>query len=328
MKHSTARIWDLNDPSAEPKLILTGAQMSVWSVKLLPGASASDPTNCQCLTGAADNIIRLYTGSKVTRTFKGHTQPVRGLCLLPERSAAGKSTFASAGNDGQIKIWSLIEGDLLYSVDGHDSFVYSLACGPDGTLFSSGEDRSVRVWHPSTRGLLQKITIPAISIWSVSILEGTDDIIVGSSDAQVRIFSRNPERQASSQELAEYDEAIASSAINANQVGDVKKSDLPDEQALIGRKGKKEGEVAMAKDPITGNVQAFQWSNAGQKWEKIGQVVDAVGSGRKQLYNGKEYDYVFDVDVAEGQPPLKLPYNVTRKCEGGSSPPMISAGEA
>jgi phospholipase A-2-activating protein len=45
-------------------------------------------------------------------------------------------------------------------------------------------------------------------------------------------------------------------------------------------------------------------------WQKIGEVVDAVGSGRKQLYNGQEYDYVFDVDVQEGAPPLKLPYNV------------------
>lgn len=44
-------------------------------------------------------------------------------------------------------------------------------------------------------------------------------------------------------------------------------------------------------------------------WQKIGEVVDAVGSGRKQLYQGKEYDYVFDVDVQDGVPPLKLPYN-------------------
>lgn len=44
---------------------------------------------------------------------------------------------------------------------------------------------------------------------------------------------------------------------------------------------------------------------------QIGEVVDAVGSGRKQLHEGKEYDYVFDVDVQEGVPPLKLPYNVS-----------------
>lgn len=39
--------------------------------------------------------------------------------------------------------------------------------------------------------------------------------------------------------------------------------------------------------------------------------MDAVGSNRKQVYEGKEYDYVFDVDVQEGSPPLKLPYNAS-----------------
>jgi phospholipase A-2-activating protein len=47
----------------------------------------------------------------------------------------------------------------------------------------------------------------------------------------------------------------------------------------------------------------------GSQWQKIGEVVDAVGSGRKQLHEGKEYDYVFDVDIQDGVPPLKLPYN-------------------
>jgi phospholipase A-2-activating protein len=40
--------------------------------------------------------------------------------------------------------------------------------------------------------------------------------------------------------------------------------------------------------------------------------VDSSGSsGRKVRYEGKEYDYVFDVDIEEGKPPLKLPYNLS-----------------
>jgi phospholipase A-2-activating protein len=54
-----------------------------------------------------------------------------------------------------------------------------------------------------------------------------------------------------------------------------------------------------------------KWSTSASTWQQIGQVVDAIGSGRKQLYEGKEYDYVFDVDVSEGMPPLKLPYNIS-----------------
>ena len=53
-----------------------------------------------------------------------------------------------------------------------------------------------------------------------------------------------------------------------------------------------------------------QWDSGSGTWQKVGEVVDAVGSSRKQLYQGREYDYVFDVDVQEGVPPLKLPYNV------------------
>jgi hypothetical protein len=52
-----------------------------------------------------------------------------------------------------------------------------------------------------------------------------------------------------------------------------------------------------------------QWDSTSNQWQKVGEVVDAVGSGRKQLHDGKEYDYVFDVDVQDGVPPLKLPYN-------------------
>lgn len=41
-------------------------------------------------------------------------------------------------------------------------------------------------------------------------------------------------------------------------------------------------------------------------------MVDAAGSsGKKVPYNGEEYDYVFDVDIEDGKPPLKLPYNLS-----------------
>ena len=49
------------------------------------------------------------------------------------------------------------------------------------------------------------------------------------------------------------------------------------------------------------------------EWEKIGTVVggpgeDTVAAGN-QFHEGKQYDFVFDVDVADGMPPLKLPVN-------------------
>lgn len=90
------------------------------------------------------------------------------------------------------------------------------------------------------------------------------------------------------------------------------KDKLPGPEALQ-TPGKKEGEVIMVNMGAT--VEAHQWSTQSQSWEKIGEVVGGTKSS-KQMYEGKEYDYVFDIDVGAGPGGnLKLPYNVTRKLE-------------
>ena len=58
------------------------------------------------------------------------------------------------------------------------------------------------------------------------------DIVTGASDGVVRIFSEAEERWASSEDLKAYDDLVASQALPAQQIGDVKKSDLPGPEAL------------------------------------------------------------------------------------------------
>lgn len=50
-------------------------------------------------------------------------------------------TYAS-----EIRIWTL-EGDSLFTLSGHTSFVYSVTLLPDGKIASGGEDRTVRIWR-------------------------------------------------------------------------------------------------------------------------------------------------------------------------------------
>ncbi len=58
------------------------------------------------------------------------------------------------------------------------------------------------------------------------------DIVTGASDGVVRIFSEAEERWASPEDLKAFDDLVASQALPAQQVGDVKKSDLPGPEAL------------------------------------------------------------------------------------------------
>lgn len=58
------------------------------------------------------------------------------------------------------------------------------------------------------------------------------DIVTGSSDGIVRVFSRSQERWASAEDLKTYDDQIASQALPSQLIGDVRKSDLPGPEAL------------------------------------------------------------------------------------------------
>ncbi|ETW86144.1 hypothetical protein HETIRDRAFT_471477 [Heterobasidion irregulare TC 32-1] len=280
----TAKVWK----SFQLAYDLSGHTQSVWAVLVVD--------DDQYLTGSADKTIKLWQQHKCLRTYHGHKDAVRSIALVTDIG------FASASNDSEICIWTL-EGDIVHSLSAHTSFVYSLAVLPSGDLVSGGEDRSVRVWRDGE--CAQTIVHPAISVWSVSAMPN-GDIVTGSSDGVVRIFSESKERWASTEDLKAFDDQVASQALPSQQVGDVKKSDLLGTEALS-EPGKKPGEVKMVRNGAI--VEAHQWDAASRNWQKIGEVVDAVGSGRKQLHEGKEYDYVFDVDIQDGVPPLKLPYN-------------------
>lgn len=278
----TARIWDTQD-IANAKLVLKGHTEAVWAVLCLEDGF---------LTGSADkSIIHWDKSGRQTRVFRGHTDAVRGLTLLDA------TTFASCSNDGTVKVWSL-DGTLLHTLQGHTSFVYSVSASPK-YLFSSGEDRTVRVWSRSSFEVVQVITFPCVSIWSVDAQE--DKFAVGSSDYCVRVFST---KDWSKEEQNKFLEAVANSAVGEDQVGKIDESQLADPKVL--EKPGKEGQVVMVKQ--RGAIIAYQFSN---EWLKVGEVVGKSSDGAKQQYNGKEYDYVFDVDIREGAPPLKLPFNNT-----------------
>ncbi|KAF9437262.1 hypothetical protein BGZ76_001427 [Entomortierella beljakovae] len=250
------------------------------------------------VTASADKTIGMWKNGKKIKTITGHEDCVRSLALLPGIG------FVSCGNDGAVIVWSN-NGDPIQALDGHTSFVYSLATLPTGEIFSSGEDRTVRAWENGV--CTQTILHPCVSVWCVAALPN-GDIVSGGSDGYVRVFTRNQERIANEETLLAYDEENAAASIPSNQVGDVNKDDLPGLEALQ-IPGRKDQDIKMVR---VGNVvEAHSWSAADQSWSKIGEVVDAVGQNRKQLYGGVEYDHVFDIDVGEGLPTLKLPFNVT-----------------
>ncbi|RMZ91999.1 hypothetical protein DV736_g763, partial [Chaetothyriales sp. CBS 134916] len=291
----TARVWQVG--RWEPELELPGHTAAVWAVV------AYDRDTI--ITGCADRGIRIFDiGGKLVKSFDGK-DVVRALVKLPKGHASG-ADFASASNDGAVRLWTL-RGDLVAELWGHENFIYSLAVLPTGEIVSSGEDRSVRVWQGNE--CVQVLTLPAISVWSVSACPN-GDIIVGSSDKMARIFTRHKERIADEETLRAFEDEMKSSAIPQDQIGGLNVAELKDYDWLQGRAGTKEGQQQIVKK--NGQPTLYTWSVQQQTWVEVGQVVAGAGGENKTSHQGKQYDYVFDIDIEDGKPPLKLPYNVTQ----------------
>ncbi|EUC48291.1 hypothetical protein COCMIDRAFT_2741 [Bipolaris oryzae ATCC 44560] len=295
-----ARLWQVGKWGEST--VLQGHTASVWAVL------AFDENTI--ITGCADNQIRVYNISGGTSPVRSIQAPevVRALCRLPSDHPSG-AQFASAGNDAVIRLWT-ITGKQVAELHGHENFIYSLAVLPNGGIVSAGEDRTVRVWENNQ--CIQTITHPAISVWSVAVCKENGDIVTAASDKLARVFTRDQSRYAAEAEIQQFIDDVKGSAIPQQTVGNINKEQLPGPEFLAQRSGTKEGQVQMIKE-MNGNVSAYQWSAAANQWVNVGTVVDSAGSGgRKISHAGKEYDYVFDVDIEDGKPPLKLPYNLNQ----------------
>ncbi|KAK4125374.1 PFU-domain-containing protein [Parathielavia appendiculata] len=306
-----ALVWDTEKWQISAQLMHQGEVKSVWAVLAYDEHTV--------ITGSADTQIRIFdlrqvnaVGEVEPRRTLSTSSVVRALCKLPSglKGHPSGAEFASAGNDGIIQLWKM-NGTEVGTLRGHDSFIYSLACLPTSEIVSSGEDRTVRIWRGSE--CIQTITHPAISVWSVAVCPENGDFASGASDNVVRVFTRNADRTAPAEALSEFEESVRASAIPQQQLGtSINKERLNPKSWLLNNAGRNDGQVTTVLED-DGTIGAYQWSLGEQRWVHVGTVVDSTGSsGRKVQYNGQEYDFVFDVDIEEGKPPLKLPYNLSQ----------------
>ncbi|XP_029975404.1 phospholipase A-2-activating protein [Salarias fasciatus] len=289
---TTAKVW-LNEKCM---MTLQGHTAAVWAVIILPEQGLM-------LSGSADKTIKLWKAGRCENTFTGHEDCVRGLAVI------SSTEFLSCSNDTSIRKW-LVTGECLQVYYSHTNYIYSLAVFPNGQDFiSTGEDRTLRIWRKGECS--QTIRLPAQSVWCCCILPN-GDIAVGASDGIIRVFTEAEDRMASVEDLQAFEDELSKATIDpkTGDLGDIKMEDLPGREHL-NEPGNRDGQTRLIKDGQ--KVEAYQWSVSDGRWVKIGDVVGGSNqqTSKSVMYEGKEYDYVFTIDVNEGGPSMKLPYNVS-----------------
>ena len=57
-----------------------------------------------------------------------------------------------------MKVWNAKTGDLVQTLEGHSSSVYSVCFNHDGSQIASGSgDKTVKVWNAKTGDLVQTL---------------------------------------------------------------------------------------------------------------------------------------------------------------------------
>merc|ERR1719424_1922170 len=287
----TARVWQ----AGACLRTLKGHEAAVWSVLPLDDG--------RVLTASADRTIKLWEGESCVQSYTGHEDVVRDLALLP---GVG---FVSASNDGTIRAWEL-GGSCLKVLKASETFVYGVAVLESGEWLTCAEDRTVRVWNAGSGECAQAIMHPS-TVWGCAVLPN-GDLVAGCADGNAYVWTRAAARAAAPDPATAFKEAVAGTSLPAQQAESMQEGDdslqYVDEEALL-EPGAREGQQKFVLDSA-GVKWLYQWTSATQSWEKIGEITGQDNSGAalgKKYFEGKEWDYVFDIDIQGAM--SRLPFN-------------------
>ncbi|KAK9176955.1 hypothetical protein WN944_028974 [Citrus x changshan-huyou] len=273
-----------------------GKLVEFWEAHNAPIQTVIRIPSGEIVSGSSDTTIKLWKGKKCAQTFVGHTDTVRGLSVMP---GVG---IISASHDCTIRLWALT-GQVLMEMVGHTAIVYSIDSHASGLIVSGSEDRFAKIWKDGV--CVQSLEHPGC-VWDAKFLEN-GDIVTACSDGVTRIWTVHSDKVADSLELEAYASELSQYKLSRKKVGGLKLYDLPGLEALQ-IPGTSAGQTKVVREGDNG--VAYSWDMKEQRWDKLGEVVDGPDDGmNRPILDGIQYDYVFDVDIGDGEPTRKLPYN-------------------
>ena len=322
--------------------IVSGAMdksIKVWSgtnlgtcVKTLADAHGSSvlalvalPETNGFLSGSADKTIKVWNDvatlvnarddveTKPSQTLLGHGDTVRGLAIMP---GVG---FLSASHDCTARLWSR-DGETAAIFAGHAALVYSVASirvGSGSLVVTGSEDNTCKLWNPLDGSCVQTLAHPGCvgggrRARRARRFQKRGADVVTCADGVARVWTRDAVLQDAAAQKRLDDALLAAAEQRAQTaLAEQQKKIKTEPPEFLERPGAADGATAVIRE-AAGSVAAYAWNAGTRSWERLGEVtgVQNDASDTKKHVNGVAYDFVFDVDIAEGAHTLKFPFNV------------------
>ena len=145
---TTVRFWDILTES--PNGVCKGHKNWVLVVSW-------SPDGLRLATGDLDGVIYLWdpaAPSKAGARLGGHKKFITALAWEPLHLNKDCSKLVSSSKDFSVKIWDTKLERCIHSLTMHSSCVTRVVWGGEGFIYSSSEDRTVKMW--SGKGVYQK----------------------------------------------------------------------------------------------------------------------------------------------------------------------------
>lgn len=172
---TTVRLWDLSTET--PKH--TCAAHSDWVLAL-----AWSPNGRRVASGCKRGDVVIWngsTGKQMGKTLKGHKQWITCIAWEPLHLNEECNRLVSSSKDGDSRIWNSQTMQCEFVLAGHLQSVTCVKWSGDGAIYSSSQDRTIKVWQPSSGQLMK--TLQAHGHWVNSLALNSDYVMrIGAFD--------------------------------------------------------------------------------------------------------------------------------------------------
>ncbi|TAK34773.1 MAG: hypothetical protein EPO28_15585, partial [Saprospiraceae bacterium] len=101
--------------------------------------------------------------------------------------------LASGSWDSMVKVWDVATQQELFTLEGHEGTVTSVAFSPDGTKLASGSwDKTVKVWDVAAQQELFTLEGHEGTVTSVAFSPDGSKLVSGSDDKTVKVWQVRP----------------------------------------------------------------------------------------------------------------------------------------